>query len=40
MSVIGGTTVQITTTTVYRRLTEGFETADLIAAKALLASVR
>jgi len=25
---------------VYRRFTEGFETADLIAAKALLASVR
>jgi hypothetical protein len=41
MSVIrGGTTVQITTTTVYRRFTEGFETADLIAAKAVLASVR
>jgi hypothetical protein len=36
----GGTTVQITTTTVYRRFTEGFETADLIAAKAVLASVR
>ena len=35
----GGTTVQITTTTVYRRFTEGFETADLIAAKAVLASV-
>ncbi len=27
-------------TPVYDRLTEGFETADLIAAKALLASVR
>ena len=25
---------------VYRRFTEGFETADLVAAKALLASVR
>jgi hypothetical protein len=35
----GGTTVQITTTTVYRRFTEGFETADLIAAKAVLAFV-
>jgi hypothetical protein len=40
MSVIGATTVQITTTTVYGRFSEGFETADLIAAKALRAPVR